>query len=63
MIINGVERYGWKDGYRVLEGYGSYENNSNKGGPACRSLSEHSLDPKDVAAAAANKASRRMVGN
>lgn len=62
MIITGVERFRWHDGYRVLDGYGHYSDEKNKGSPTCASIHPRSTAPEDIAAAAANAAIKRIAG-
>ncbi len=62
MIINGVERFKWDDRYRVLDGYGEYSDKGNKGSPRLVYISPYSLDPRDIAASAANKAINKIIG-
>ena len=59
------ERYGWLDGYRVLDGNGTYKDERNYSGPAARFIypSRPDKEGKDCAALEANEAINKIIGN
>jgi len=61
VIINGVERFEWQDGYYVLDGYGYYVDSENKGSPMYKRINLADAGPAAVAARAANRAIKKMI--
>jgi hypothetical protein len=61
VIINGCERFPWKDGCIVSDGYGAFLDHKNKSSVPVKFLRNEPATAKELSAATANKIIGRML--
>lgn len=60
-MIRAVDRFAWKDRYRVRDGDGTFIDNQNKTSPGFIAVHPHSNDLRDIAANIANAYIATMI--
>jgi len=61
LIINGCERFRWKECYWVKDGAGDFKNNKNKSSPGMIFFGNESSNPKVAAIKVVDNAINKLI--